>query len=133
MFVRLTMSLMSGETRWRRHIRSQHWACEALRGKRDADPEWTIHARRTMAARRAGVPIILHGVHILPFLNVGRIQSIIYTQMERAVAPYTDAYIAVSEGIAALVATAGEALATEAASCARATRKLHKISESEVR
>lgn len=52
-----------------------------------------------MAARRAGVAVILHGVHILPFLNVGLASKLVYTALERMVAPYTDAYISVSEGM----------------------------------
>lgn len=59
------------------------------------------------AARLARVPIILHGVHILPFLNVSRAQTLLYKALERAVAPFTDAYIAVSEGMAAANLAAG--------------------------
>lgn len=52
-----------------------------------------------LAARRAGVPIILHGVHILPFLNVSRPKRLLYLSIEKLVAPFTDAFIAVSQGM----------------------------------
>lgn len=52
-----------------------------------------------LAARRAGVPYILHGVHILPFLNVSPAKALVYKGLERIVAPFTDAFISVSEGM----------------------------------
>ena len=52
-----------------------------------------------VAARLAGVPAIVHGVHILPFLNVGRLQRLAYLGAERAVAAVTDAFVDVSEGM----------------------------------
>ena len=52
-----------------------------------------------VAARLAGVPAIVHGVHIQPFLNVGRLQRLAYLGAERAVAAVTDAFVDVSEGI----------------------------------
>lgn len=52
-----------------------------------------------LAARRAAVPLIIHGVHILPFLNVGFVTGWLYRGLERAVAPFTDAYVNVSEGM----------------------------------
>ncbi|WP_425053378.1 glycosyltransferase family 4 protein [Psychromarinibacter sp. S121] len=51
------------------------------------------------AARRAKVPIIVHGVHILPFLNVSAPKRAVYLAMERLVAPYTDAFLSVSKGM----------------------------------
>jgi glycosyltransferase involved in cell wall biosynthesis len=51
------------------------------------------------AARAAGVPLIVHGVHILPFLNVGPVQKGIYLTAERATASFTDAFINVSSGM----------------------------------
>lgn len=51
-----------------------------------------------IAARRAGVPTIIHGVHILPFVNVGPIQRRGYIAVERWVASFTDAFINVSLG-----------------------------------
>ncbi|MEO0677468.1 MAG: glycosyltransferase family 4 protein [Pseudomonadota bacterium] len=52
-----------------------------------------------LAARLAGVRIIIHGVHILPFLNVSRPRRFMYLAMEKMVAPVTDAFIAVSKGM----------------------------------
>jgi len=60
-----------------------------------------------MAAARAGVPMILHGVHILPFLNVGPLKRAAYWGFEKLVAPSTDAYIAVSRGMAKANMAAG--------------------------
>lgn len=50
-----------------------------------------------MAAIATGVPVIIHGVHILPFVNVVRIQGFVYRQLERLVAPFTDAFVSVGE------------------------------------
>jgi glycosyltransferase involved in cell wall biosynthesis len=52
-----------------------------------------------LAARFARVPIILHGVHILPFLNVSPPKRLLYLSMERIVAPFTDGFIAVAKGM----------------------------------
>jgi glycosyltransferase involved in cell wall biosynthesis len=51
-----------------------------------------------IAARLARVPGIVHGVHILPFVNVGIAKKALYVAAERAVAGFTDAFIDVSEG-----------------------------------
>jgi glycosyltransferase involved in cell wall biosynthesis len=51
-----------------------------------------------IAARLARVPVIVHGVHILPFVNVGVAQRTLYLAAERAVAGFTSAFINVSEG-----------------------------------
>ncbi|MEH3104907.1 MAG: glycosyltransferase [Sphingomonas phyllosphaerae] len=51
-----------------------------------------------LAARRAGVPAIVHGVHILPFSNVGIGEKVTYLLAEHAVAPLTDHFIHVSHG-----------------------------------
>jgi len=51
-----------------------------------------------IAARLANVPVIVHGVHIVPFINVGRAARTIYLAAERTVGRFTDAYINVSEG-----------------------------------
>jgi glycosyltransferase involved in cell wall biosynthesis len=51
-----------------------------------------------LAARRAGVPAIVHGVHILPFSNVGVAEKVTYLLAEHAVAPITDHFIHVSHG-----------------------------------
>jgi glycosyltransferase involved in cell wall biosynthesis len=51
-----------------------------------------------IAARLAHVPVIVHGVHTLPFVNVGVAKKTIYLTAERAVAGFTNAFINVSEG-----------------------------------
>ncbi|MDQ3139323.1 MAG: glycosyltransferase [Pseudomonadota bacterium] len=52
-----------------------------------------------VAAWMAGVPIVVHGVHILPFLGVSRAQAALYLRLEKCVAPMTDAFVDVSEGM----------------------------------
>ncbi|MEM9128223.1 MAG: glycosyltransferase family 4 protein [Pseudomonadota bacterium] len=52
-----------------------------------------------LAACHSGIPIVLHGVHILPFLNVSPTRRVLYLAMERLVAPRTDAFVAVSQGM----------------------------------
>lgn len=51
-----------------------------------------------VAARLAHVPVIVHGVHILPFENVGIAKKAMYLAAERAAARFTSAFINVSEG-----------------------------------
>lgn len=48
------------------------------------------------AAGVAGVPAVIHGVHIAPFLNAGRFRSGIYEFAERKAARCTDGFISVS-------------------------------------
>ncbi|MCJ1960811.1 glycosyltransferase [Novosphingobium mangrovi (ex Hu et al. 2023)] len=50
-----------------------------------------------LAARAVKAPVIVHGVHILPFVNMPRAKRLIYLGMERAVAPFTDSFVSVSE------------------------------------
>lgn len=52
-----------------------------------------------LAAASAHVPLIVHGVHILPFLGVGRVEKAGYLWAERGVAQLTHGYIHVSEGM----------------------------------
>jgi len=52
-----------------------------------------------LAAHVEGVPNIVHGVHILPFLGVGLARRAIYVAAERAIASFTDAFIDVSGGM----------------------------------
>lgn len=52
-----------------------------------------------VAARAAGAKGIVHGVHILPFLNVSGPSKMLYLLLEKAVAPFTDAFVNVSEGM----------------------------------
>lgn len=51
-----------------------------------------------LAARAAGVPAVLHGVHMLPFSNVGLVEKGVYLLAEHAVAPITDRFVHVSHG-----------------------------------
>lgn len=52
-----------------------------------------------LAAASARVPLIVHGVHILPFLGVGQIEKTAYLWSERAAAKFTHGFIHVSEGM----------------------------------
>jgi len=52
-----------------------------------------------LAAAQARVPIVVHGVHILPFVGVGPVAARIYLALEKAAARVTDAYVDVSEGM----------------------------------
>lgn len=47
----------------------------------------------------ARVPVIIHGVHILPFLNVGAVQKLLYLAAEKLLVPMTHAFVDVSEGM----------------------------------
>ena len=60
-----------------------------------------------LAARVASVPIVVHGVHIVPFVNVGRLKAFVYLTAERAVQGMTHAFIDVSPGIRDLCVRAG--------------------------
>jgi glycosyltransferase involved in cell wall biosynthesis len=51
------------------------------------------------AAVRARVSVIVHGVHILPFVGVGQVTARIYLALEKAAARVTDAYVDVSAGM----------------------------------
>jgi glycosyltransferase involved in cell wall biosynthesis len=52
-----------------------------------------------LAASVSRVPIIVHGVHILPFLGVGQIEKTAYLWSERGAAKFTHGFIHVSEGM----------------------------------
>ncbi|CAL1691030.1 Putative glycosyltransferase EpsD [Brevundimonas subvibrioides] len=52
-----------------------------------------------LAARIARVPCVIHGVHILPFVNVGQVQAVVYVAAERFCAGFTDAFISVSPSV----------------------------------
>lgn len=51
------------------------------------------------AARLARVPVVIHTVHIAPFLNVGPAQKLIYVGLEKVAARFTDIIINVSDGM----------------------------------
>lgn len=59
------------------------------------------------SARAAGVLHIVHGVHIVPFVNVGRAQRAIYLAAEKSAALFTEAFIDVSRGVRDLCVEAG--------------------------
>ncbi|MER9140257.1 glycosyltransferase [Mesorhizobium sp. M0830] len=52
-----------------------------------------------LAAREANIPCIIHGVHILPFVHVGKAQSLMYLAAERLAAKVTQAFIDVSQAM----------------------------------
>lgn len=52
-----------------------------------------------IAARSAHVPLIVHGVHILPFLGVGQAKKTAFLWSERGAARVTDGFIHVSDGM----------------------------------
>lgn len=52
-----------------------------------------------MAAWLARAPMVVHGVHILPFDNVPAFERAAYLGLERALAPLTHAFVDVSEGM----------------------------------
>jgi glycosyltransferase involved in cell wall biosynthesis len=52
-----------------------------------------------VAARIASTPGVVHGIHILPFVNVGRAEQLAYLAAERLLAPVTDAFVNVSHGM----------------------------------
>lgn len=51
-----------------------------------------------VAGRMAGVPAVIHGVHILPFSNVSLREKLTYLSVEHGAALLTDHFIHVSEG-----------------------------------
>jgi len=51
-----------------------------------------------VAGRMAGVPAVIHGVHILPFSNVSVREKLTYLSVEHGAALITDHFIHVSEG-----------------------------------
>jgi glycosyltransferase involved in cell wall biosynthesis len=49
-----------------------------------------------LAAFLIDAPTVVHGVHIVPFVNVGRAERLVYLTLERLLAPVTDAFVSVS-------------------------------------
>lgn len=96
------------EPRLRREIRlaSDLAALVSLaRSLRRIEPD-VVHTHQSkagvlgrLAAWRAGVPVILHSVHILPFLNVSWPKRMLYLALERLVALVTDGFISVAQGM----------------------------------
>lgn len=60
-----------------------------------------------VAARVASVPVVVHGVHIVPFANVRQFETFAYLRAERAVQGMTHAFIDVSPGLRDLCVKAG--------------------------
>ena len=60
-----------------------------------------------LAARATSVPVLVHGVHIVPFVNVGRLERYAYLTAERAVQGMTHAFIDVSPAVRDLCVKAG--------------------------
>ena len=60
-----------------------------------------------LAARAASVPVLVHGVHIVPFDNVGRLERRAYLTAERSVQGMTHAFIDVSPAMRDLCVQAG--------------------------
>jgi glycosyltransferase involved in cell wall biosynthesis len=60
-----------------------------------------------VAARAASVPVLVHGVHIVPFANVGLLERHAYLTAERAVQGMTHAFIDVSPAMRDLCVRAG--------------------------
>jgi glycosyltransferase involved in cell wall biosynthesis len=60
-----------------------------------------------LAARATRVPVLVHGVHIVPFVNVGRFERYAYLSAERAVQGMTHAFIDVSPAVRDLCVKAG--------------------------
>lgn len=52
-----------------------------------------------LAAKNVGACKIVHGVHILPFLNVGFVQKQMYVILEKYVSRFTDKFICVSAAL----------------------------------
>ena len=52
-----------------------------------------------LAAKLAGVPVVIHGVHILPFVGERPFKRTVYILAERLLSTVTDAYINVSSGV----------------------------------
>ena len=82
--------------------------CDALtlmslvRTLRDLKPD-IVHTHTSkagilgrLAGRIARAKAIVHGVHILPFLNVRRFKRWVFLAVERLTAPLTDAFVSVS-------------------------------------
>ena len=60
-----------------------------------------------LAARAARVPILVHGVHIVPFVNVSRVERRAYLTAERAVQGMTHAFVDVSPALRDMCVEAG--------------------------
>jgi glycosyltransferase involved in cell wall biosynthesis len=80
-------------------------ACQALKRLFEDIGADIIHTHSSKAGilgrvggRMAGVPALIHGVHILPFSNVSVREKLTYVTVEHVAALMTDHFIHVSEG-----------------------------------
>jgi glycosyltransferase involved in cell wall biosynthesis len=60
-----------------------------------------------LAARLARAPRIVHGVHIVPFMDVGPAEAALYRVIEKTVGRFTDAFIHVAPALKAACLEAG--------------------------
>jgi glycosyltransferase involved in cell wall biosynthesis len=52
-----------------------------------------------LAAKLAGTPHVVHGVHILPFMNTTPAEALIYRTIEKLLGPWTDAFVHVTPAL----------------------------------
>jgi len=93
------------EMLWKISPRNDWAACRALKRLFEAINAEVIHTHSSkagilgrIAGRMAGVPALIHGVHILPFNNVSLGEKLTYLGVEHAAALVTDHFVHVSEG-----------------------------------
>jgi glycosyltransferase involved in cell wall biosynthesis len=87
--------------------------CDLMRTFRRHRPD-VVHTHTSkagilgrLAAQAARVPVLVHGVHIVPFVNVGRLERHAYLTAERTVQRMTHAFIDVSPTLRDLCVSAG--------------------------
>ncbi|MEZ5656906.1 MAG: glycosyltransferase [Sphingobium sp.] len=94
---------------WNISLRSDIAACRRLKSLFKQLGADVVHTHSSkagilgrIAGRMAGVPLVVHGVHILPFSNVKLTQKIVYLGAEHVVGLMTDHFIHVSNGTKAI-------------------------------
>ena len=91
--VRALRGLVSTFRRERPHVVHTHTSKAGILGR--------------LAARAARVPVLVHGVHIVPFANVSRVERRAYLTAERAVQGMTHAFVDVSPALRDMCVEAG--------------------------
>ena len=91
--MRALRGLLSTFRRHRPHVVHTHTSKAGILGR--------------LAARAASVPILVHGVHIVPFVNVSRVERHAYLTAERAVQGMTHAFVDVSPALRDMCVEAG--------------------------
>jgi len=91
--MRALRGLLSTFRRQRPHVVHTHTSKAGILGR--------------LAARAARVPVLVHGVHIVPFVNVGRVERQAYLTAERAVQGMTHAFVDVSPALRDMCVEAG--------------------------